>query len=496
LEPQTSDLKPLTVITDMYETFYGLRAKPFALLPDHDFLYPGSTHRAAYSLLEYGVIHEAPFMVFTGDPGMGKTSLLQKLVAEHGAKYSIGLVTSARYDVEHLLPWILLSLGLSKQKLDPVEAYHVFSQFLIQESNQHRRVILIIDEAQSLGTDLLEELRLLSNLNDGKTLKLQIILSGQPDLHNLLRRVDMTQLAQRIVVDYHLDPLSEEETTLCIRHRIQVAGGHPSLFTNKACALVHSLSRGNPRLINQVCDVALTYGYAEQAKVITSKLVAQAAFDRTKGGILPLATLDDLVELASAPDDMTEIDAAPPRPSPQSRQASLSQDFTGTPAVGSAEPFYEKGVAMRREGRFREAINMLEMADMLEQSGKAPSFGLRAQAQIGLCHRSTGDHKAAIQAFRSALKDESATPQEIMDVQYFLARTLESAGEKTEAAPIYRQIAQANPRYKDVAQRVKELSPKQKHLSNGNGNGHGKRENESDRSWFSKAISRLTSSRD
>jgi general secretion pathway protein A len=153
------------------------------------------------------------------------------------------------------LPRVLLSLGLSKRQLDPVEAYYVFSEFLIQESKQHRRVILIIDEAQSLGTDLLEELRLLSNLNDGKTLKLQIILSGQPDLHTLLQRIDMTQFAQRVVVDYHLEPLSKAETQRFIRHRLHVAGGHPSLFTNKACALVHQLRQGNPRLINQVCDL-------------------------------------------------------------------------------------------------------------------------------------------------------------------------------------------------------------------------------------------------
>ena len=322
----------------MYESFYNLRTKPFALLPDSDFLYPGSTHRAAYSLLEYGLINAAPFLVLTGDPGMGKTSLLQKLIAEHGAKHSIGLVTNARYDIEHLLPWILLSLGLSKKRLDPVEAYHLFSEFLIQESKQHRRVILIIDEAQSLGAELLEELRLLSNLNDGKTLKLQIILSGQPDLHTLLQRIDMTQFAQRIVVDYHLEPLSEVETGHCIRHRLKIAGGHPSLFTNKACALVHRLTRGNPRLINQVCEVALTYGFAEQARVITSKLVAQAAFDRSKGGILPLAAREDLSALASAPEDTTEIDAAPPQPiSPQPKRtaAQLTEAETGKSISGT-----------------------------------------------------------------------------------------------------------------------------------------------------------------
>jgi general secretion pathway protein A len=466
----------------MYESFYNLRTKPFALLPDSDFLYPGSTHRAAYSLLEYGLINVAPFIVLTGDPGMGKTSLLQKLMAEHGAKHSIGLVTNARYDIDHLLPWILLSLGLSKKQLDPVEAYHVFSEFLIQESKQHRRVILIIDEAQSLGAELLEELRLLSNLNDGKTLKLQIILSGQPDLHTLLQRIDMTQFAQRIVVDYHLEPLSEVETGHCIRHRLKIAGGHPSLFTNKACALVHRLTRGNPRLINQVCDVALTYGFAEQAQVITSKMVAQAALDRTKGGILPLAAREDLSALAGAPEDTTEIDAAPPSPisplpsAPQSRQASPSPELTATRSVDPPEPFYTKGVAMRKEGQFREAIDLLELA------GKSPSYRLKAKAQIGLCHSSMGDNGAAIQAFRSALNDESGSPKEAIEVQYFLARTLESVGQIHEAATLYRRITQMNPRFKDAAYRGKELSSKMKHPTNGKG-GVG-----NSRSWFGHAI--------
>src|SRR5262245_5329298 len=391
----------------MYESFYNLRTKPFALLPDSDFLYPGSMHRAAYSILEYGLLNEAPFLVLTGEPGMGKTSLLQKLISEHGENHSIGLVTNARYDIEHLLPWILLSLGLSQKQLDPVEAYHVFTEFLIQKSKQHRRVILIIDEAQSLGAELLEELRLLSNLNDGKTLKLQIILSGQPDLHTLLQRIDMTQFAQRIVVDFHLEPLSEAETGHCIRHRLKIAGGHPSVFTNKACALVHRLTRGTPRLINQVCDVALTYGFAEQARVITSKLVAQAAFDRSKGGILPLAVREELKALAGAPEDTTEIDSTPPQPSSSGPcQESPPPELTGARSVGTPERFYEHGVAMRQEGRLREAIDIFELA------GKSPSYRLKAQAQIGLCHSSLGDHGAAIQAFRTALNDELASPKE------------------------------------------------------------------------------------
>ena len=461
----------------MYESFYNLRTKPFALLPDSDFLYPGSTHRAAYSILEYGLLNEAPFMVLTGDPGMGKTSLLQKLVSEHGTKHSIGLVTNARYDIEHLLPWILLSLGLSKKQLDPVEAYHLFSDFLIQESKQHRRVILLIDEAQSLGFDLLEELRLLSNLNDGKTLKLQIILSGQPALHTLLQQNGMTQLAQRIVVDYHLEPLSETETGECIRHRLKIAGGHPSLFTNKACALVHRLTRGNPRLINQVCDVALTYGFAEQTRVITSKLVAQAAFDRSKGGILPLAAREELSILASLPEDATEIDATPPQPSsPKPRPASCFPELTATRSIDTPESLYAKGLAMRKEGRWKEAIDLFELA------GKSPFYLLKSQAQIGLCHRSMGDDGAAIQAFRAALEVQLASRQEAIDVRYFLARTLESVGQIQEAATLYRSIAQMNPRYKDAADRAQELSSRPEYPPNG------KWRTAINGSWFGNAV--------
>ncbi|ULA63013.1 MAG: Tetratricopeptide repeat protein [Nitrospira sp.] len=433
----------------MYENFYNLRAKPFALLPDSDFLYAGSVHRAAYGLLEYGILSQAPFMVLTGDPGMGKTSLLQKLIAEHGQKYSIGLITNARYDIEHLLPWILLSLGLSTKRLDPVEAYHVFTQFLAQESKQHRRVILVVDEAQSLGVELLEELRLLSNLNDGKTLKLQIILSGQPDLQALLQRIDMTQFAQRIVVDYHLDPLTEAETGECIRHRLRVAGGAPSLFTNKSCALIHRLTKGNPRLINQVCEIALTYGFAEQAQVITSKLVAQAALDRSKGGILPLAGREELAMLAAASEDTTEIET----PIPQLNGIPQATDKTPVPSKEQqAETLYQDGLRMKSENRFEEALALFE------EASKHPVFCFKAHAQIGVCYRTMGNVQSAIHAFRIALNDSSASSKEILDLQYMLARSLQASSQNTDALTIYRQLAQAQPDYRDVTNRIKQLA--------------------------------------
>lgn len=457
----------------MYEAFYQFKAKPFSLLPDSSFLYHGSEHQAAYSLLEYGILSQAPFMVLTGDPGMGKTSLLQKLIAEHGGRHKIGLVTNARYDIEQLLPWILLSLGLCTKRLDPIEAYHIFSEFLSQESKRLRRVILIVDEAQSLGAELLEELRLLSNVNDDKILKLQIILSGQPDLHALLQRIDMTQFAQRIVVDYHLKPLSDIDTANCIRHRIRVAGGQPSLFTNKACALVHRLSRGNPRLINQVADIALTYGYAEQARVITSKLVAQAALDRSKGGILPLAAKEELGDLATLPDDPEE----PDDPIPSLEPNTIPTDSSDGCPVSTPKEDYAKAMALKEEGRFKEAVELFHSA------ARDKSMWFKAYSQVGLCYVKDKEHHAAIQAFRTALDDPTAQQQERLDVLYVLGRSLESVGKASQALAAYHQIIHITPTFRDVANRLQELQQIPKHSSH-------KRKSSSDhRSWFGSVVS-------
>jgi general secretion pathway protein A len=452
----------------MYETFYQFKAKPFALLPDSGFLYPGSEHQAAYSLLEYGLLSQAPFMVLTGDPGMGKTSLLQKLIAEHGSKHKIGLVTNARYDIEQLLPWILLSLGLSTKRLDPIEAYHIFSEFLSQESKRLRRVILIVDEAQSLGAELLEELRLLSNMNDGKTLKLQIILSGQPDLQTLLQRIDMTQFAQRIVVDYHLKPLSEIDTANCIRHRIRVAGGQPSLFTNKACALVYRLSRGNPRLINQVSDIALTYGYAEQARIITSKLVAQAALDRSKGGILPLAAKEELVGLAEAQQDPTELD--------DPILTTVSIESSQAYPVSSPVEDYARAMVLKEEGRLKEAVELFHSA------AKDKSVWFKAYSQVGLCYVKMKEHHAAIQAFRTALEDPTVLQQDTLDVLYVLGRSLESVGRVGQALEVYHRINHVTPTFRDVANRLRELQQPSKQVSHKGKSVTGKH------SWFSGVV--------
>ncbi len=433
----------------MYKEFYRLHSKPFSLLPDSECLYLGSTHRTAYSLLEYGLVTEAPFMVLTGDPGMGKTSLLQKLIADSRDAYSIGFLTNARYDVDYLLPWILLALGLNHTQLDPVEAQHLFTRFLAQEATRRRRVVLIMDEAQNLGTTLLEELRLLSNFNQDKTLQLQIILSGQPDLQTLLRRVDMTQFAQRVVVDYHLQPFTEEDVAHYIGYRVQLAGGTQPLFSAPACTLTYRLSQGNPRLINQVCEMALTYGYAKQAPRITAKLLAQAALDRRKNRILPLSELDDLASIAAGA-DVEEPDSPEPQ-DPSVAQNEPPPSMNRPEPAGAAETCYQRGLAMRKSQDFIAAIVQFE------QASQDPAYHLRAFGQIGLCYRALGHIPQAITAFRKACLDYGAPRRQSLSVRYLLGRTLEQLGEKPEALEQYRMIFRTDRTFKDTAVRLSTL---------------------------------------
>ena len=433
----------------MYKSFYHLHSKPFSLLPDSDFLYLGSTHRTAYSLLEYGLLTEAPFMVLTGDPGTGKTSLLHRLIADNRDTYSIGFLSNARYDVEYLLPWILLALGLNTKQLDPVEAQHLFAKFLAEQAIRKRRVVLIMDEAQNLGVKLLEELRLLSNLNQEKTLQLQIILSGQPDLQTLLRRVDMTQFAQRVVVDYHIQPFTEDEVAQYIHHRIQLSGSSRPLFTPQACALTYRLSQGNPRLINQVCEMALTYGFAQQAPHITTQLLAQAALDRRKNRILPLSELEDLATIAAA-DGTEETERTEIRKEPGPPQEALPAATHNRPRQ-SAEHFYEQGMALRKSQKFIAAIAQFQ------QAAQDPAYHLRSFGQIGLCYRALGQVPQAVAAFRNACADYNAPRQQSLSVRYLLGRTLEQLGDKPEALEQYRLIFHTDRTFKDTATRLSNL---------------------------------------
>lgn len=258
----------------MYEQYFGFREEPFSLTPDPAFLYLSQQHRIAYSLLEYGVLRQAGFTVVTGEPGCGKTILIRRLIDTLGHEVTLGLLDNTHPRLGNLLEWVSMAFGLEYKAKGPVDLYESFVQFLASEHKRRRRIILIIDEAQNLDIDTLEELRTLSNINAGRQQALQIILVGQPELRDTLARPELTQFSQRVITHYALKPLTDEETFSYIRHRLTHAGGSPDLLTPEACRLIHQHAKGIPRLINLLCGTALVYAFAEEAEQIDVDIIS------------------------------------------------------------------------------------------------------------------------------------------------------------------------------------------------------------------------------
>ncbi len=284
----------------MYESFYNFQEKPFSLLPDSGFLYLSDKHRMALTLLEYGLMNQAGFTVISGDIGTGKTTLIRQLLNQIDDSIRVGLISNTHQTFGDLMQWIALAYDLPHHGKNKVELYQDFMDFIIQEYASGRRTVLIVDEAQNMSAETLEELRMLSNVNADKDQVLQVILVGQRELRDTLRRPDLIQFAQRIGVDYHLEPLGEQETMDYIRHRCEKAGGTADLFSDDACRQVFAATGGVPRLINLLCDTTLVYGYAEQHEHIDAGLVADVARDKQKGGLFPQKNMPDTPEPANS----------------------------------------------------------------------------------------------------------------------------------------------------------------------------------------------------
>lgn len=272
----------------MYESFYGFREKPFSLLPDPAFLYMSEKHRMALAMLQYGVMNQAGFTVITGEIGSGKTTLIRQLLDEIDDDVAVGLVTNTHRNFGELLQWVLLAFGLEYRNKRKVELYQTLADYIAEEYARERRTVLIIDEAQNLSPDSLEELRMLSNINADRDQVLQLILVGQPGLREMLRRPQLQQFAQRVAVDFALRPLNLEETWNYIRHRVEVAGGDAGLFDTRACAAVYYYTGGTPRLINVLCDTSLVYGYAEHKRRLDADTILAVVRDKARGGIFPV----------------------------------------------------------------------------------------------------------------------------------------------------------------------------------------------------------------
>lgn len=270
----------------MYEEFYHFTEKPFTLSPDPAFLYLGKSHRRAMNILEYGIESDSGITVISGEVGTGKTTLVRQLVAGLGEEYKVGLITNTHRDFGDLLKWVLLSFGIETPETDRIQLYKILVEFVTEEHRSGHKVVLIIDEAQNLGKEALEDIRMLTNINVDKDMVLQLILIGQPELIELLRKKELRQFAQRVAADYLLQPLSFSETERYIRHRIKVAGGDEDLFAQTAFATVYYHSGGIPRVINTICDMALVYGYADEAPRIRKEIILDAIRDRKVGGLV------------------------------------------------------------------------------------------------------------------------------------------------------------------------------------------------------------------
>jgi general secretion pathway protein A len=264
----------------MYLSFFGLLEKPFAITPDPRYLYLSARHAEALAHLLYGINEAGGFVQLTGEVGTGKTTIIRSLLAQTPKNAEIALILNPRMTASEFLLTICEELGIgvpdaaTESRKDLVD---ILNHYLLRAHADGRRIVLVVDEAQNLAPDVLEQVRLLTNLETNTQKLLQIILIGQPELRELLGRNELRQLAQRVTGRYHLHPLSAAETAAYVRHRLRVSGATSDIFSSMALAELYHLSGGVPRVINVVADRALLGAYTQDRHGVTSALVRHAA---------------------------------------------------------------------------------------------------------------------------------------------------------------------------------------------------------------------------
>ena len=263
----------------MYRKYFGLGEAPFSIAPDPRYLYMSERHQEALAHLLYGISGDGGFVLLTGEVGAGKTTICRCLLEQIPPNCDIAYIFNPKLTVEELLSTICTEFGVAypagrttvKTFVDNINAY------LLDAHARGRQAVLIIDEAQSLSVDVLEQMRLLTNLETNQRKLLQIILVGQPELAEMLARPELRQLAQRIVARYHLGPLAKSEVAAYVRHRLEIAGAQQPLFPTSLTGRLFSLSQGVPRLINVLCDRALLGAYLQGRERVDRTTLTQAA---------------------------------------------------------------------------------------------------------------------------------------------------------------------------------------------------------------------------
>ncbi len=268
----------------MYKEHFGFREKPFNLVPNPAYLFLSSKHANALTFLEYGLTEKVGFVMLTGEIGIGKTTLVRHLLNQVEKEMDVAVIFNTNVLSDDLINMILTEFEIEYEDgIGKAKALEILYNFLIQRYSQGRNVLLIIDEAQNLTQEVLEEIRMLSNLQTDEDMLLQIMIVGQPELRDKIQDPRLEQFAQRIAVSYHLSAMTLEETCEYIAYRVEKAGGRPDLFLPEAVEIIFEASAGIPRTINLLCDAALVYGYADEKHEIDSAVVDQVIED--KGGI-------------------------------------------------------------------------------------------------------------------------------------------------------------------------------------------------------------------
>ncbi|SEW37520.1 Type II secretory pathway, component ExeA (predicted ATPase) [Aliiroseovarius sediminilitoris] len=310
---------------ELYTGHFGLTERPFTLVPDPSFLFWSKQHKRAYAVLEFGILSRAPITLITGEIGSGKTTLVQKLLSQMDDSVRVGLLSNVQGDRGELLQWVMNALSIP---FEPSESYVTlfqrFQESIVSEYAEGRRVVLIIDEAQNLSSEGLEEMRMLTNINANKDELIQLILVGQPELKDIVLSPGMRQLAQRVAASFHLEGMDETTVRAYIKHRLKVAGGTGSEITPLACAEVFKATKGIPRLVNQLCELSLLYAWSSSSKRVSVKAVRNVLED----GVFFASNLADDNE--SLPKDVdTDEDTSKPLFLRAARRVDIPKKKTG-----------------------------------------------------------------------------------------------------------------------------------------------------------------------
>src|SRR5271166_2626424 len=284
----------------MYKSFYNLQRNPFEITPDPSFLFPTTRHNEALASLYYGVTAHRGFVVLTGEVGTGKTLILRSLLGLLQRRdVAFALIFNPTLSPLEFLRYIARDFGLAVGDKAKDELIHVLNGFLLQRHQRKLTTILVVDEAHHLSAEILEEIRLLTNLETSQQKLLQIVLAGQPELDQKLDSHELRQLKQRIALRCHLEALSLDETRAYMGRRLQIAGapGAGEIFSGAAIEAVFGHSRGIPRLVNTICENALLAGYANHAATITSEIIDDVARD-LRIGVAVIEHRNDATRLA------------------------------------------------------------------------------------------------------------------------------------------------------------------------------------------------------